>query len=232
MRSFPDVGAGIDGGFEMFLRTVAALVVALPLVAAGCERADSLPSGRPATAATQVNGDKPPERDTSEPGDSWCSSGDERIGFRLESGETVAVCENAGSSELTYSFGVPGTEPELEYRGPLLASIEGAGGASSLAELATFVAQGGGEGSAEVSSRTAADAARAPDSGGFFHVSTVFASGGGEEAYIFRRAGWEYVVRTGYSRNVNPEIVEELGEYSSWDYITVISPDGDRYEIR
>lgn len=216
----------------MSFRTAATVVFGAALVTAACQQADSVPSGRPATEETRVNGDEPTEPEASELSDNWCSVGDERVGFGLESGKTVSVCENAGSSELTYSFGVLGEEPELEYQGPLLASIEGIGGIRTLAELATVVDGGDGEWSAEVPPGTLADAAGAPDSGGFVHVSTVFASGGVEETYFFRRAGWEYVVRTGYSRNVNPEIAEELGEYSSWNYITVISPDGEEYEVR
>lgn len=216
----------------MPLRTVATVVVASAVVTAACGQADSVPSGRPATEETHVNGDGPPDRDDPELSDSWCSVGNERVGFGLESGKTVSVCQDAGSSELTYFFGVLEQEPELEYHGPLLASIEGIGGIRTLAELAAVVDGGAREWSVEVPSGTVADAAGAPDSGGFVHVSTVFASGGVEEAYFFRRAGWEYVVRTGYSRNVNPEIAEELGEYSSWNYITVISPDGEEYEVR
>ena len=40
------------------------------------------------------------------------------MGFRLENGKTVSICEAAGSSELAYTYGVLGEEPELVYRGP------------------------------------------------------------------------------------------------------------------
>ena len=139
---------------------------------------DSVPSGRPATEETRGNGVRPPDRDAPELSHSWCSVENEQVGFGLENGKTVSVCENAGSSELTYSFGVLGQEPELEYRGPLLASIEGIGGIRTLAGLAAVVDGGAGEWSVEVPPGTVADAAGAPDSGGFVHVSTVFASGG------------------------------------------------------
>ena len=71
-----------------------------------------------------------------------------------------------------------------------------------------------------------AAAASGPDSRGFFHVHSVGCCGGEEHAYLFKRGGWEYAVSTGYSRNVNPDIAAELGDYSDWQVITVTSPDG------
>lgn len=203
----------------------ATVAVAAALATAACAPVDNASSVEPAPEETHTNGNQP-----SELSDSWCSQEDQRVSFGLENGKTVSICESAGSSELTYSFGVLGKEPELTYRGPLLASIEGVGG-STLAELAAIVGQQDGEGSTDISPALAA-AAAAPDSGGFFHVSTVYASGGEEEAYIFRRGGWEYAVHTGYSRNANPEIASELGDYSSWGLITVLSPGGEEHRIR
>ncbi len=36
----------------------------------------------------------------------------------------------------------------------------------------------------------------------------------------------------GYSRNVNPDIASELGDYSEWKLITLVSPDGENFTIR
>ena len=36
----------------------------------------------------------------------------------------------------------------------------------------------------------------------------------------------------GYSRNVNRDIASELGDYSEWKLITLVSPDGENFTIR
>ena len=127
---------------------------------------------------------------------SWCPDENQLVNFSLsESGKTVSICADDDSSELTYFFGALGEEPELEYSGPLLASIEGVG-IHSLSELATIVNQEDSGVPADISSKVS-EASASPDSGGFVHVSSVYASGGAGEAYIFRRGGWEYSITIG-----------------------------------
>ena len=163
----------------------------------------------------------------------WCQAADKAVyDMELENGKAVSICRSADSSELTYFYGTLGEEPELEYRGPLLGTITGLSGYShDLAGLGRY----GFEGpfvSVDVSQEAVADAAAARDSGGFFLVRSVGCCGGEEESYIFRRGGWEYAVRIGYSRNVNPDIAAGLGDYSGWELITLISPDGQDFIIR
>ena len=144
----------------------------------------------------------------------------------------MSICEDAGSSDLTYFYGALGKPPELEYRGPLRGTIEGLSGFShNLAEIGEF---GFDEPQvdADVSQEAVAAAAAARDSGGFFLVSSIGVSGGEETAILFRNGGWEYAVSMGYSRNVNPDIASELGDYSEWRLITLISPDGQKFTIR
>ena len=76
--------------------------------------------------------------DTSETVDSWCVDGSQQVeGFRLENGKAVSICNTAGSSDLTYTYGVLGEEPELVYSGPLLGTFEGLSGYSyAIADLA------------------------------------------------------------------------------------------------
>ena len=88
----------------------------------------------------------------------------------------------------------------------------------------------GGTGPAQGELVTAA--ASGPDSRGFFYVHSLGCCGGEEDAYLFKRGGWEYAVSSGYSRNVNPDIAAELGDYSDWEVITVTSPDGESFTIR
>ncbi len=163
----------------------------------------------------------------------WCPDGDEAlVSFELENGKTVSICRSADSSELKYFYGTLGKDPELEYRGPLLGTIEGVSGYShDLAGLGRDEFTGPFV-STDVSPERVAAAAKASDSGGFFHVYSVGCCGGEEESYLFRRGAWEYAVRVGYSRNVNPDIAVELGDYSDWELITMLSPDGEEYIIR
>ena len=165
---------------------------------------------------------------------SWCPEGRTfaEFSFTLENGKTVSICENAGSSDLTYFYGTLGEAPELEYRGPLHGTIEGLSGYShDLAGLGEFGFEGP-QVDADVSQEAVAAAAAAQDSKGFFLVSSIGVSGGEETAILFRNGGWEYDVSMGYSRNVNPDIASELGDYSEWRLITLISPDGQKFTIR
>ena len=154
------------------------------------------------------------------------------VTFTLNNGKTVSICKNTDSSELTYFYGALGGPPELEYRGPLLGTIEGISGYSH--DLAGLGREGynGPSVSADVPQEAVAEAAAAQDSRGFFLVRSVGCCGGDETAFLFRRGGWEYAVRIGYSRNVNADIAAELGDYSDWKLITLISPDGQGYTIR
>ena len=144
----------------------------------------------------------------------------------------MSICENAGSSDLTYFYGTLGRLSELEYRGPLRGTIEGRSGYSHhLAGLGEFGFVGP-EVNVDVSQEAVAAAAAAPDTGGFFLVGSIGRTGGEEKAILFRIGGWEYAVSIGYSRNVNPDVASELGDFSEWKLITLISPDGQNFTIR
>ncbi|MDE0620649.1 MAG: hypothetical protein OXH83_03145 [Bryobacterales bacterium] len=189
-----------------------------------------------AILATTACGRTDVPAETSESVDSWCVDGREQVeGFTLETGKTVSICETAGSSDLTYTYGVLGQDPELVYSGPLLGTCEGLSGYSyAIADLADGSDTGfsGPDVSVEASSEAAAAAASGPDSRGFFYVRSLGCCGGEENAYLFKRGGWEYVVSSGYSRIVNPDIAAELGDYSDWQRISVTSPDGESFTIR
>ena len=165
---------------------------------------------------------------------SWCPDNMTfaEFSFTLKNGKTVAICENADSSDLTYFYGVLGKPPELEYRGPLLGTIEGISGYShDLAGLGDYGFSGPSV-DVDVSQEIVAAAAAARDTEGFFLVASMGCCGGEETAILFRRGGWEYAVRIGYSRNVNPDVASEFGDYSEWKLITLISPDGQDLTIR
>ena len=168
--------------------------------------------------------------------DSWCVDGSEEVmGFGLENGKTVSICKTAGSSDLTYTYGVLGEEPELVYSGPLLGAFEGLSGYSyAIAELGDGSATefSGPDVSVDASAEAVAAAASGPESRGFFYVHSQGCCGGEEKAYLFKRGAWEYAVSSGYSRNVNPDIAAELGDSSAWLVITVTSPDGEIFTIR
>ena len=165
--------------------------------------------------------------------DGWCVDGsDAVVGFKLENGKTVSICEAATSSDLTYTYGVLGEEPELVYSGPLLGIFEGLSGYSyALADLADGSATefSGPDVFVDASGEALAVAVSGPDSRGFFYVQSLGCCGGEEEAYLFKRGGWEYAVSRGYSRNVNSDIA---AAYSGWEVITVTSPDGGRFTIQ
>ena len=156
------------------------------------------------------------------------------MGFRLENGKAVSICNSAGSSDLTYSYGVLGEDPELVYSGPPLGTFEGLSGYSyAIAALADgFDTESSGPEVSVNASGEALAAASGPDSRGFFYVHSLGCCGGEEDAYLFKRGGWEYAVSSGFSRNVNRDIAAELGDYSDWQVITVTSPDGERFTIR
>ena len=164
--------------------------------------------------------------------DSWCVDGsDVVLGFKLENAKTVSICKPAGSSDLAYTYGVLGEGPELVYSGPLLGTFEGLSGYSyAISALADGFATefSGPNVSVDASAEVVAAAASGTDSRGFFYVHSWGCCGGEEEAYLFKRGGWEYAVRSGYSRIANPGIAAELGDYSDWQVITVTSPDGVR----
>ncbi len=140
---------------------------------------------------------------------SWCPPDVEAlIGFDLENGKTVSVCPDPASSEFTYFYGTLGEDPELVYRGPLLAEITGV-------LLYNHVPE---------------EIMASADSGGFYYVHSEGCCGGEEWSYLFRRGGWLYAVREGYSRIVNPEIAAAVGDdYDSWWRIQLRSPDGREY---
>ena len=197
--------------------TVWQLAAVAVLAAAACSRTD-VPAEPPATVA------------------SWCVGGSKEVmGFGLENGKTVSVCNAGGSSDLTYSYGVLGEEPELVYSGPLVGTFEGLSGHSyAIADLADGFATefSGPDVSVNASREAVAAAASGSDSRGFFFVHSWGCCGGEEEAYLFKRGAWEYAVSSGYSRIVNPDIAAEYGDYSDWQRITVTSPDGESFTIR
>ena len=119
-------------------------------------------------------------------------------------------------------------EPELVYSGPIPGTFKGLSGYSqAVANLADSFATAfsGPDVSVNASGESVAAAASGPDSRGFCFVHSWGCCGGDEEVYLFRRSGWEYVVSSGYSRNVNPDIAAQPGDYSDWQVITVTSPD-------
>ena len=165
---------------------------------------------------------------------SWCpdSKTFAEFSFTLENGKTASICENADSSDLTYFYGALGKPPELEYRGPLRGTIEGISGYShDLAGLGEY-GFSGPRVDVDVSQEAVAAAAAAQDTRGFFLVMSIGCCGGEETAILFRTGGWEYAVRIGYSRNVNPDAASEIGAYFDWKLITLISPDGQNNTIR
>ena len=210
------------------IRQVVAAVVMLAITA--CGQTDSVPAetSRGAPADLQAS---PVNPESLESADDWCVDGGEKMmGFRLENGKTVSICEAAGSSELIYSYGVLGEEPELAYRGPRLGSFEGLSGYNyDIAGLARgFETEfSGPDVSVNASPEAVSAAEGGSDSRGFFYVHSQGCCGGEEEAYLFKHGGWEYAVRSGYSRNHGPdELIERIGHYTPWEVITVISPDG------
>ena len=220
------------------------VAVAAVLVVAACGGTDGVPAETPGEAevsgnapvAAPVNLEEPPAApEPLDSADGWCVDGsEESVGFRLENGKTVSICVAAGSSDLTYTYGVLGEEPELVYSGPLLGSFEGLSGYSyDIAGLAHGLATEftGPDVSVDASREAVAAAESGPDSRGFLWVQSFGCCGGEEYAYLFKRGGWEYAVSSGFSRNVNPDIAAELGDYSDWQVITVTSPDGERFII-
>ena len=146
---------------------------------------------------------------------SWCTSTQTAVtSFQLHDGKTVSIC-GAGAG-LIYSFGVPGGEPELQYRGPLLrevrftASLWGEG-SSSLAELAASM------GNDEI-----AAAAESRDTNGFYRVS-VFGWGLRRMYIFFRREGWEFAISSTWGGIQTYEESHEVG---------VTSPTGEVHFLR
>ena len=173
---------------------------------------------------------------------SWCA--DERTGsalnwdwhvdmsFTLENGKTVSICHDADSNDLTYFYGVLGEAPELEYSGPVRGMIEvyswftlGLADLNRLEPAERAAAW-------DLSPKALADATHARDTKGFFIIKSYGCCGGAEMSVLFRSRGWEYAVRSGYRRNVIPDIATKIGDYLEWKLITLISPDGTDYIIR
>ena len=135
------------------MRHVAAVAV---LAAAACGRTDAVPAETPEAA------------------DGWCVDGSRRMeGFRLENGKTVSICKAAGSSDLTYTYGVLEEEPELVYSGRLLGTFEGLSGFGyAIADLADGFATefSGPDVSVDAPPEAVAAAVNGSDSRGFFYV--------------------------------------------------------------
>ena len=134
---------------------------------------------------------------------SWCRAPESLIvNFRVnESGKTASLCQEGGNV-LSFSFGDPNGEPELEYRGPKLATISGynmmswlGGDSGSLMELATALAEEGERFSRIADPAALASAARSPDTNGFYEFNSSFRIHGYDEVHIFRSKGKEYYIR-------------------------------------
>lgn len=239
------MGFGLDR-IRVPCRSAARVAAVAVVAASACSRTDGAATETPAEALRNVPDNihvaapdlEEPRADLESPEipDTWCVDGsDVVVGFRLENGKTVSICQAAGPSDLTYSYGALSEEPELVYSGPLLGTFERLSGYShDIAGLADGFATEfyGPDVSVNAPGEAVAAAASGPDSRGFFHVHSVGCCGGEEHAYLFKRGGWEYAVSTGYSRNVNPDIAAELGDYSDWQVITVTSPDGERVTLQ
>ena len=124
------------------------------------------------------------------------------VNFRVnESGKTASLCQEGGNV-LSFSFGDPNGEPELEYRGPKLATISGynmmswmGGDSGSLMELATALTEEGERFSRIADPAALASAARSPDTNGFYEFNSSFRIHGYDEVHIFRSKGKEYYIR-------------------------------------
>lgn len=166
----------------------------------------------------------------------WCTAAQTVVlSFKLQkNGKTASICRD-GPKNLVYYFGVPGREPELKYRGPILGQVSARGalwgeGVSSLAELASvlddedstwFDASSDGD--------ALARAAVASETKGFYTVD-AFTGIVGQGVYIFRRGGWEYAIRYEWTRPIGIE-EDEDEDYGSYE-ITVLSPEGKMFRIR
>lgn len=166
----------------------------------------------------------------------WCGPAQSlRVNFRLtENGKTVSICREEPNT-LVYFFGELGSEPELEYKGPILDTIRARAvlwgeGVKNLSELATAVAGGSGMWHApEIDPARIARAASSRESSGFYVVeaSTGLVS---QSVHVFRSGGWEYTISSSSGRPMNdPD--GDVGEYRS-NEITVVSPQGRTYVLR
>ena len=166
----------------------------------------------------------------------WCTDAQTvEVSFTLqENGKTVSICRDA-SNNLVYTFGVYGSQPELEYRGPILGKIRGTavtwgGDVTNLAELASAL---GDENSnwfnPQMDVDAIAKAARARETNGFYIVNG-FTGQVDQYLYIFRTGGWEYAVEEKFGRAMNVS-EDELEEMRS-SKITVESPNGKTYHMR
>ena len=168
----------------------------------------------------------------------WCTSTQTAVAsFQLEqNGKAASICRNEADT-LTYSFGLPGSDPELQYSGAILATIRVTAGlwgegVGSLAELAVALAEQDGSfalvnangiGPSEI-----ADAAESLESNGFYEVRALTGMID-QSAYLFRRGGWEYVVVSSWQRPMNLD-EDERDDQGSHE-ITVRSPDGDVFSL-
>ena len=155
------------------------------------------------------------------------------VSFRLESGKQATVYRE-GEDTLVYTFGFPGNEPELEYRGPILAEVRAVAtlwdeGVGSLAELARALSKEDSswapwDGERHVVAQKIAEAASAHESRGFVTADTLTGLFS-QSVYIFRVDGWEYSFVSTYERPIN----SSKHEYSEWHSVTAISPQGKKH---
>ena len=162
------------------------------------------------------------------------------VNFRIEKNGKEVTIYRESENTLVYTFGVPGQEPELEYRGPILAKVEVTGdywgdSVNNLETLFSAVTDHGYSWSIKKGeSSTIIEAANSQDSNGFIHVyvtSRIIY----QEVYIFRTSGWEYTVlyKEEYSFDPQSDIDDERITHDSTHYeIAVLSPDGKMYRLR
>ncbi|MCY4438396.1 MAG: hypothetical protein OXE05_13835 [Chloroflexi bacterium] len=191
---------------------------------------DYAPDGTPTPTPTPLP--------TPSPESTIVAEQDVLVSFRLENGKQVTVYRE-DEDTLVYTFGVPGKEPELAYRGPILAEVRAAAtlwgeGVGSLAELARALASKDSawttwRGERSIAAQNIAQAANARESRGFIWASAITGLVS-QSVYIFRTGGWEYTVASTWGRPINvPK--DELACYTSYS-VTVLSPQGKRHSLR
>lgn len=154
------------------------------------------------------------------------------VSFRLENGREITIYRRAGDT-LSYTLGIPGEEPEMEYKGPILAEVRaGFGlwgeGVGNLADLAAAFKSGSswrtwGDEDRNTIAETIAKAADSSESHVFISVDAMTGLVS-QSVYIFRTDGREYTIEKTWGRPINVS-EDELADYES-SSLTVLSPDG------
>ena len=177
----------------------------------------------------------------------WCLEGKtyNDFSFTLSNGKTVSICISTDASDLrflsdlpylqdlTYLYGVLGEPPELEYSGPLLGTVQRLAGYShSLADVELYRIPNAFIGEVTVTQRELEYASEAWDTEGFYQIDSLGYDDTEESAIIFRRAGWEYAVRSRIKLGADPYGASNSCNYSKSHLITLISPEGNEHLLR